>query len=216
MQLFLMIFVVILLIYFFLYFMRIRKKKAVDNELKDEKDSRSLVDNSTTPTASVTSRFTANKNAILGNDEWIVLKLVALKEKPYQGYEMVQTLLAEGLRFGQMNIFHHHGKNDENSPILFSLAQITKPGTFDLNNIGALECLGFTFFFSVKRVENPVAVLNVMVETANNIAEELGGNLYTQAHQLLTDEQLQRLYCNVKLLQEKLHTPDLFAESSSQ
>jgi cell division protein ZipA len=213
MQLFLIIFVVILLICFFLYFFRTRRKKTTPEKISTKTDEKSTQENVSTPSAT-SLKSARHKNTSFNEDEWIVLKLVALKGKPYQGYEMVQTLLAEGLRFGQMNIFHRHEKDSEKSKILFSLAQIAKPGTFDLNNIGALECLGFTLFFSVKRVEDPIQTLNLMVEIANNIAEELGGKLYTQAHQLLTNEQLQRLRCNVKLLQEKLHTPDLFTEPS--
>jgi cell division protein ZipA len=216
MQLFLIIFVAVLVIYFFLYFLRIRKKKINNNNSNGEMHDQPAGNKLNSSAVSVASDVTSNKGAVLSHDEWIILKLVALKEKPYQGYEMVQTLLAEGLRFGQMNIFHRHDKNNENLPILFSLAQITKPGTFDLSNIGTLECLGFTLFFSVKRVGNPISVLDLMIETANNIADELGGKVYTQSHQLLTNEQLQRLYCNVKLLQEKLHTPDLFDENVSQ
>jgi len=209
MQLFLIIFLSILAIYFLLYFFRTRRKKS------DDKADESL-DVSTDKVSSVAAAVqpTHAKSPTFKKDEWIILKLVASKEKPYQGYEMIQTLLTEGLRFGQMNIFHRHEQNNGKGIILFSLASIAKPGTFDLNNVGALQCLGFTLFFSITRVENPTTVLNLMVDTAQNIAEELGGKLYTQTHQLLTNEQLKRLHCNVQLLQEKLHTPDLFTQTS--
>jgi cell division protein ZipA len=212
MRLFLIIFLSILSIYFLLYFFRIRKKKT-EKEVMPTDNSSDASSEQQTPAAIETKPAHA-KNASIGKDEWIVLKVVAAKEKPYQGYEMIQTLLAEGLRFGRMNIFHRHQQNNGKGTVLFSLASIAKPGTFDLNNIGALKCLGFTLFFSITRVENPKDVLNLMIETAQNIAEELGGELYTHTHQLLTDEQLQRLHCNVQLLQEKLHTPDLFTKTS--
>jgi len=210
MRLFLIIFLGILSIYFLLYFFRVRKKKS-KNETMAEQSLDSSPDQDLD--VSTTTKPTSVKSAELGKDEWIILKVVASKGKPYQGYEMIQTLLTEGLRFGRMNIFHRHEQNNGKGAVLFSLASIAKPGTFDLNNIGALQCFGFTLFFSITRVENPTDVLNSMVETARNIAEELGGELYTHTHQLLTTEQLQRLHCNVQLLQEKLHTPDLFTET---
>lgn len=212
MRLFLIIFLSIFSIYLLLYFFRARKKKTEKQMVQDTSVHSSSKLDSDDSTATKSTH--AKNSATINKDEWIVLKVVALEEKPYQGYEMIQTLLSEGLRFGRMNIFHRHEQNNGKGEVLFSLASIAKPGTFDLNNIGALKCLGFTLFFSITRVENPKNVLNLMVETARNIVEELGGKLYTHTHQLLTNEQLQRLQCNVQLLQEKLHTPDLFTETS--
>ena len=210
MQLFLIIFFSILCAYCLLYFFRTRKKKADKKNKTDQSLDPCYEQNKDEMIKAKIMRPKAIKSA---KDEWIVLKIFASKEKPYQGYEMIQTLLAEGLRFGHMRIFHRHEQNNGKGVVLFSLASIAKPGTFDLNNVGGLKCLGFTLFFSMTRVENPTAVLNLMVDTARNITEELGGKLYTHTHQLLTDEQLQRLHYNVQLLQEKLHTPDLFTEN---
>ena len=37
--------------------------------------------------------------------EFIVLTLLAKPDLPYTGYELLQALLAVGLRFGKMNVF---------------------------------------------------------------------------------------------------------------
>jgi cell division protein ZipA len=209
MQLFLIIFLIVFLFYFGLYFFRLKRKKI-------QEEHEMTVGTPVAKKESQVKQHPHDQPAIprvkkdRSIDEWIVLKLIAKKGKPYQGYEMIQTLLGEGLRFGQFNIFHRHEDIQGKGERLFSLASVAKPGTFDLNHVGTLKCVGFVLFFSVKKVKDAIKVLNLMVQTAQRISEELGGSVYTQKHQLLTELELQHMHLHIQSLQKKLHTPDLF------
>jgi len=53
----------------------------------------------------------------------------------FYGDELLPVLQHFGLRLGQMNIFHRHTEVDGNGPVMFSMANMVKPGTFALNSL---------------------------------------------------------------------------------
>ncbi len=119
---------------------------------------------------------------------FVVIYLLAPNDRPFVGYELFQTLLSAGLRFGDMNIFHYHAPGDESDEILFSLASAVEPGIFDLANIGGFSCPGLSFFMSPKLTQKSQANFDLMLETARQIADDLGGQLHDEERELLTKE----------------------------
>ena len=148
-------------------------------------------------------------------NDLIVLNIMPDEKKFYQGYELIQALLSEGLRFGAMKIFHRHENKKGEGPVLVSMTSIAKPGTFDLEQIGALRCPGLCCFFSVQQVSDPIEVFELMLETANNLAEELGGQVCNAKRKPISDDELLGLRLKVRRLQESRHTPDLFEEDKN-
>src|SRR3990167_6942283 len=65
--------------------------------------------------------------------DYISLHVMAPREYPYNGYELLQALLTNGLRYGDRNIFHRHETKTGRGRVLFSLASVNKPGTFELD-----------------------------------------------------------------------------------
>lgn len=120
----------------------------------------------------------------------LVLHVLAAEEQSFVGYELLQSLLSAGLRFGEMNIFHRHEQASGHGKIIFSLASATEPGTFNLDEIGSLVCKGLSLFMDSAKVENPEAVFELMLDTARLLAEDLGGNVYDNHYQMLTAQGL--------------------------
>ncbi len=109
----------------------------------------------------------------------LVLNLVAEKQRPYMGYELLQALLSSGMRYGKMNIFHRHEEISGQGPTLFSVATLMEPGTFDMSNIGGFSCPGLTFFMQMPldSVMKPLQVFELMLQTVQQMAEDLGGDI---------------------------------------
>lgn len=118
----------------------------------------------------------------------ISVNLYASDDKPYAGYELLQALLSCGMRFGAMNLFHRHEKKTGIGPVLFSLASCTKEGVFDLAKIGAFECKGLVLFMKPAQVDDPAAVYALLLETADQLINDLGGKVLNDKLQLLNKE----------------------------
>ena len=116
-------------------------------------------------------------------DNYIILQLMAPQQRPYRGYELIQTLTSAGFHYGRMNIFHFYADPLSKKELLFSLASAIEPGTFDLDNTGEIVCPGLCLFMSIHKVKSALTALDLMWETAQILAQDLGG--------ILCDRQLQ-------------------------
>ena len=131
--------------------------------------------------------------------EVIAVNLRALADKPYAGYELLQALLSSGMRFSNTGLFYRHEKKTGTGAVLFSLASCTKEGTIDLSAIGGFSCKWLILFMKPKEVQDPVKVFELMLETADQLIHDLGGDVLNDNQQLLikedviaTHEKLQR------------------------
>jgi cell division protein ZipA len=103
-----------------------------------------------------------------------LMVLSAQDGQQFAGYELLQTILAAGLRFGEGQLFHRHERPNGQGPILCSLAAATQSGTFDLQNMGAVSLKGLCVF--MKTAGNPELDemrFDAMIHTAKYLADEL-------------------------------------------
>lgn len=139
----------------------------------------------------------------------ISLNLCADPDKPYAGYELLQALLSCGMRFGSQDMFHRHLKKTGAGPILFSLASCTKTGTFDLSEIGGFSCKGMVLFMEPKKVEAPVSVFQLMLETADQLIQDLGGKVLNAQQQLLKKDDALRIHQQLSAYEASVKASDL-------
>lgn len=127
-------------------------------------DSASLAE----PQVSAPAKFTGNL---------LVLSVFA-KSGCFSSYDLIQSIAATGMQFGEMNIFHYYQRDPQGkkSP-LFSLASATHPGEFDLDRMGDFSCVGLTLFMDINQGQNPLQAFCLMVNTAEQLAEDLDGEL---------------------------------------
>lgn len=122
----------------------------------------------------------------------IVLQLSAFPGEPYMGYELHQALLASGLRFGDMNIFHRYD-DGEKGDVLFSLAAATKSGVFHIEDMGSFKCGGLMMFMRLNSKQKLMSNFDLMLDTARQLTEELGGDIYDDLHQSISADVIKRL-----------------------
>lgn len=106
----------------------------------------------------------------------IIINLFADPDKPYRGYELLQALLSCSLRYGKRGIFHRQEKV-VGGPVLFSVASAVEPGIFDLPKISSFSTPGLTLFTEISKVPNPAEVLSIMLKTAQDLTNHLGGEI---------------------------------------
>jgi cell division protein ZipA len=125
----------------------------------------------------------------------VMMFLLTKENRQFAGYELLQTVLACGLRFGDDQIFHRHQFINGQGPILCSLAAATPTGVFDLQNIGTFCVHGLCLYMHLSR--NPgidIERFTVMLETARQLSEGLDAHLLDDQRNPLTEESIARYH----------------------
>lgn len=125
----------------------------------------------------------------------LMMFLLAKENRQLAGYELLQTVLAAGLRFGEGHLFHRHQSPNGQGPVLCSLAAATPSGVFDMQNIGAFSVHGLCLFMHASG--NPTIDaerFSIMLDTAKQLSEGLDTHLLDDQRRPLTDQGIQRYY----------------------
>ena len=146
----------------------------------------------------------------------IALHVMAPKEYPYSGYELLQALLANGLRYGEMNIFHRHETKTGRGAILFSLASVNKPGAFELPKMGSFSCPGLILFMVLKSTVDAMTAFDVMLETGRQLSEDLGGEVWDGQRQVLNMDKVAQIRARIRRFEEAQRIPDFFTENQTE
>lgn len=134
----------------------------------------------------------------------IVIFLAAKKNRQFAGYELLQALLAAGLRYGDGSLFHRHQRENGQGTLMFSLAAATESGQFNLSRMGAFTCKGLCLFLEPS-LNNSIDYerFTTMHETATQLAEELDAILLDEHHKIFNSGSIQhyekRLGCTLCL-----------------
>ena len=124
-------------------------------------------------------------------EELLILGVMAKSDEPFGGDELVAALLGQGLKFGDMGIFHRtHGESGQR---LFSVANALEPGTFDLSDLSELKTPGLTFFMQLPVPGDALETLEDMILSARTVAAALGGDVKDDTMSALTGQTVEHL-----------------------
>ncbi|MDG1474735.1 MAG: cell division protein ZipA [Porticoccaceae bacterium] len=152
-----------------------------DDEFSDL-DSLSVVQNSSSEIDSKSKTNGANEVS----QDVLVMHLMASKGNVIQGSDLLDASIAAGLRYGGMKIFHRHLNEDGSGSVLFSMANVVNPGTFDLNTIATITSPGVTLFMSLDEVEDSLSAFDLLIDSARLIAEKLHLNMMDESRSSMT------------------------------
>ncbi len=132
---------------------------------------------------------TAPQGAPVQQDHF-VFNVAAKEGQAVRGHELLQFFLTAGFRFGDMSIFHRHLHSDGTGPVLFSIANMMKPGVFDPENMEQFCSEGVTFFLTAPNNEiNIKEAFDMMVVAVEQMAEEFDCVVLNGERQPLTEAQ---------------------------
>lgn len=112
-----------------------------------------------------------------GPSEVIVLNVMARKGRVFAGDDLLHLLITSGMKFGDMNIFHKRLSNESQGAVVFSVANILNPGTFDLNKMEEFTTLGISLFLALPSPINNLDAFEQMLDVAQQIRDALDGEL---------------------------------------
>jgi cell division protein ZipA len=126
-----------------------------------------------------------------GEFEVVVLHLMARKDAQFEGTALLNALLNNGLRFGDMGIFHRHDNEDGSGAVHFSVANTVKPGTFDLETMENFSTPGVTFFMTLNDLSDPLDSYGKLIKTSQAMAKTLQGERKDENRSVLTKQTIE-------------------------
>lgn len=129
----------------------------------------------------------------------IILHVMAEPGKSYHGRDLLSAFEDLGLVFGDMQIFHHYGVGDMRTDRpLFHLADMLEPGSFDPDGMDDFTTRGLSLFMQLPPPLDPEAVFELMLSSARQLTEKLGGRIMNQDRQPLDDVHTELLRARVR------------------
>ncbi|MBX2807106.1 MAG: cell division protein ZipA [Cellvibrionaceae bacterium] len=138
------------------------------------------------------SKYIDHSEGVTGLAEVLVIHLRARDKTVFTGENLLELILDNGLRFGAMDIFHFHAEADGEGPVLFSMANMVKPGSFDLHTFEEFATVGLSFFMTLPLSGGGhLAAFEQMLAVGKSMAQNLDGELKDENRSVLTGQTIE-------------------------
>ncbi len=157
----------------------------------------------------------ASANSDLGRrdhddfDKIISLYVAARAGQQLQGSDIVVAAEKAGLTFGHMNVFHRLLETHPERGPIFSVANIKKPGSFEMSEIKTLETPAIAFFLTLPA---PIAALDAwekLLPTAQRMAELLDGVVLDESRNALGRQRIAHIRDDLRAYDRQHEAPPL-------
>ncbi|MBD3655627.1 cell division protein ZipA [Marinobacter sp.] len=135
--------------------------------------------------------------------EVVVINVLAKREREFQGAALKKLFEACGLEYGDMDIYHRHEQVVTTSPVQFSVANAVEPGTFRPADMPALSTPGISFFMSLPGPSNAMQAFDFMLETAQCVVKNLGGELKDERRSVMTPQTIEHCRQRIREFERK-------------
>jgi cell division protein ZipA len=116
----------------------------------------------------------------------VALNVMAGAEHSFAGRAVRDALENSGFEYGEWQIFHYYSPLRGDAPPLFSLANMVKPGSFDLEHMDAMSTAGLSLFMVPAGEEDDIVTFDTMLAKTRQLAEALGGEVRDARRSVLT------------------------------
>ncbi|MDE2406493.1 MAG: cell division protein ZipA [Xanthomonadaceae bacterium] len=126
-------------------------------------------------------------------DRIIALYVAATAGNKLYGPDIVVAAEKAGLTFGYMQVFHRLVDGRPEAGPIFSVANIVKPGSFDMAQIGTLETPAIAFFLTLPAPVSALDAWETMEPAAQRMASLLGGVVLDEERSALGRQRIQHI-----------------------
>lgn len=120
--------------------------------------------------------------------EVLVIHVLARASEGFTGEALVRIFHACDVRFGAHSIFHRHEEEKGQGAVQFSVANVTRPGSFPDAALAGFASPGLSFILRLPGPQRPLEAFDCMLETARAIARNLDGELQDESRSVFTSQ----------------------------
>jgi cell division protein ZipA len=136
--------------------------------------------------------------------EVIIINVMARAGQTLHGGDLLGVLQAQGLRLGDMSIFHRHADSHGSGPVMFSMANMVKPGTFDLATMDEFSTPGVSFFLQLPNKLGNMACFDRMLGAATAVRDAFDAELKDEHRSVFTRQTVEHCRQRVRDFELKL------------
>ena len=115
----------------------------------------------------------------------VSLFVMAREGQAFNGTDLIVAAEKAGLEYGDMGIYHRLVDGKREAGPIFSVANMLKPGSFDLSRLDALRTPGLSFFMTLPGPVTALDAWDAMLPTAQRLAELLDGQVLDEERNAL-------------------------------
>ena len=139
----------------------------------------------------------------------VTLYLAARAGSKLSGPDIVVAAEKAGLSYGHMGVFHRLIDNHPERGPVFSVANIMKPGSFDMANIQAMETPAIAFFLTLPAPTPALDAWETMLPTAQRMAELLDGVVLDESRNALGRQRIAHIRDELRAYDRQREAPPL-------
>jgi cell division protein ZipA len=126
-------------------------------------------------------------------DKIVTLYIAARAGRVLKGTDIVVAAEKAGLTYGHMNVFHRLVQGHPEQGPVFSVANVRKPGSFEMSEIQTLETPAIAFFLTLPAPVPALDAWEMMQPAAERMAELLDGVVLDESRNALGRQRIQHL-----------------------
>lgn len=121
-------------------------------------------------------------------EEYVLVNVMARDKSRFSGTALLEAMVSSGLCYGHQKLFHYYVGEDREDESLFSVVNVLKPGTFDLNHMEDFNTPGIGLILRLPVPMQSMAAFEIMMKTAQHLADALDGELRDEHRNAMTSQ----------------------------
>ena len=142
-------------------------------------------------------------------DKIVTVYIAARAGEKLRGPDIVVAAEKAGLTYGHMGVFHRLVEGHPERGPVFSVANIMKPGSFDMASIQELETPAIAFFLTLPAPLSALDAWEMMQPTAERMADLLDGVVLDESRNALSRQRVQGIREELRAYDRQREAPPL-------